>query len=90
VDTEDERRAVEGDVARLAARFPEQPVDRISAVVTQELSTTRSPTSEAPTVSCAPMIRQLVVREEERSAELETRVPALVRKALKRGRFLET
>jgi hypothetical protein len=37
VDTEDERRAVEGVVERLATRFPEQPFDRISAVVEQEL-----------------------------------------------------
>jgi hypothetical protein len=37
VDTEDERRVVEGVIARLAARYPEQPVDRIAAVVEQEL-----------------------------------------------------
>jgi CHAD domain-containing protein len=35
-------------------------------------------------------VRQLVAREEAQSAELDTRVAPLVRKALKRGRFLET
>lgn len=37
VDTEDSRRAVEGVIERLAGRFPDQPVDRIAAVVEQEL-----------------------------------------------------
>lgn len=35
-------------------------------------------------------VRQLMAREEARSAELERGVPGLVRKVLKRGRFLET
>jgi hypothetical protein len=35
-------------------------------------------------------VRQLVAREEAQSAELDARVAPLVRKALKRGRFLET
>jgi CHAD domain-containing protein len=35
-------------------------------------------------------VRQLVASEEAQSAELDARVAALVRKALKRGRFLET
>jgi CHAD domain-containing protein len=35
------------------------------------------------------VVRQLAAREEAHTTELDTRVPALVRKALKRGRFLE-